>query len=460
LEETLEMKKLLALILVFALAAAVVACGGNGDAPPAPAANNDAPAASDDTPDAPATTDDPAPPAADGNTITVWCWDPNFNIPAMQEAARIFNEVNPDAVVNVVETPWDQVQDALTAAATTGVMDQLPDIFLMQDMAFQRNVLTFPELFVDLTDSGIDFTQFATGKRGFSTVEGRNFGVPFDNGATVFAVRTDVLEETGYTVADFTDITWHDFISQGQDVLNQTGMPMISTTAGGGDFIMVMLQSAGVDLFNADGSPNIAGNPILIESIETYLELVNTGVLLEVNDWTDYVDSFVNNIVAGTISGCWILGSVQENEHAGNWAVTNIPRLDVAGGTNYSSWGGSSWAVTAASANPDLAIAFLAHTFAGSVELYEIILPGTGAIGTWYPAADSPVYGEPHPFFGGQAVFADIVRFAGNIPQINVGIYFYTANDNIEIAVTNILNGADITAELQAAQAATEFAVG
>ena len=392
-------------------------------------------------------------------TITVWCWDPNFNIPAMEEAARIYNEINPDAVIEIAETPWDQVQDALTAAATAGVFDQLPDIFLMQDMAFQRNVITFPDLFVDLTDSGIDFNQFASGKRGFSTVEGRNFGVPFDNGATIFAIRTDILEQAGYTVDDFTDITWSQFISQGVNVLHQTGMPMISTTAGGGDFIMVMLQSAGVDLFNDDGSPNIAGNPVLIEAIETYLDLVNTGVLLEVNDWTDYVDSFVNNIVAGTVSGCWILGSVQENEHAGLWAVTNIPRLEVAGGTNYSSWGGSSWAVTSASANPYLAIDFLAHTFAGSVELYETILPSTGAIGTWSPAANSPVYEEPHPFFAGQAVFADIVRFAGNIPQINVGVYFYTANDNIEIAVTNILNGADITAELQEAQNATEFAI-
>ena len=457
LERTLKMKKLLALLLVLALVASVVACGNGGDTP---SAGSDTPAAGTDTPGDSAAPGESGTPVAGSNTVTVWCWDPNFNIVAMNEAARIYSAINPDAVINIVETPWDQVQDALTAAATTGVMDQLPDIFLMQDMAFQRNVITFPELFIDLTDSGIDFSQFAAGKRGFSTVNGRNFGVPFDNGAAIAALRTDVLAQAGFTIADFTDITWSAFIENGKAVLAETGMPMVSTTAGGGDFIMMILQSAGIDLFNADGSPNIAGNPVLVAAIEVYLELVNSGVLLEVNDWTGYVDSFVNNIVTGTISGCWILGSVQENEHAGQWAVTNLPRLEVAGGTNYSSWGGSSWAVTASSANPDLAVDFLAHTFAGSVELYEIILPGTGAIGTWSPAANSPVYGEPHPFFGGQPVFADIVRFAGNIPQINVGVYFYTANDNISIAVANIINdGADITAELQDAQNATEFAI-
>ena len=429
------MKKVLALILVLVLAVSVVACGGGTGG-----------AGSDE------------PQGELKGEVTVWCWDPNFNIPAMTEAARIYKAINPDATINIVETPWDQVQDALTAAATTGVLDNLPDIFLMQDMAFQRNVMTFPELFINLTNTGIDFGQFAAGKRGFSTVDGKNFGVPFDNGATIYAVRTDVLEQAGKTVADVTDVTWSQFISVGKEVLAETGKPMLSTTAGGGDFIMVMLQSAGVDLFNSDGSPNIAGNPVLTSAIETYLELVDSGVLLEVNGWDEYIDSFVNDNVAGTVSGCWILGSVQENAHAGQWRVTNIPRLEVAGGTNFSSWGGSSWAVTNVG-NSALAVDFLKHTFAGSVELYETILPSTGAIGTWSPAAASSVYAEPHPFFGGQAVFADIVRFAGNIPQIDVGIYFYTANDNIAIAVANIINGGDITAELQAAQEATEFAI-
>ena len=435
-EEKIKMKKLLALILVLALAASAFACGGNGGSGSSAGS------------------------IEDGGTVTVWCWDPAFNLFAMEEAAKIYKDINPNFEINIVEVPWDQIQDTLTAAATTGVMDALPDIFLMQDMAFQRNVMTFPDLFTDLSDSGIDFSQFAAGKRGFSTIDGKNFGVPFDNGATIFAVRTDVIAEAGFTVADFTDVTWAQFIDRGKEVLEATGKPMISTTAGGGDFITVMLQSAGVDLFKADGSPNIAGNATLIAAIETYLELVNTGVLLEVTGWDEYINSFVDNVVAGTISGCWILGSVQLNtETAGEWRVTNIPRLEVPGGTNYSNWGGSSWAVTSVAENPALAIDFLAKTFAGSVELYEVILPASGAIGTWAPAAASSVYAEPHPFFDGQAVFADIVRFAGNVPSINVGIYFYTANDNIAIAVTNILGGADITAELQAAQEATEFAI-
>ena len=451
-----KMKKLLALILVLAMAVSAFACGP-ADKPTPADPGTSAPDAS--TPDEPASAPDPEV-VDEGGTVVVWCWDPAFNLFAMEHAARIYKEVNPAFEIDIVEVPWDQIQDELTVAATTGDFNTLPDIFLMQDMAFQRNVMTFPELFTDLTGSGIDFGQFAAGKVGYSIIDGRNFGVPFDNGATIAALRTDILAEAGFTIGDFTDVTWDTFIENGKVVLAQTGMPMISTTAGGGDYITFMLQSAGVDLFLADGTPNIVNNATLIKAIEVYLELVNTGVLLEVAGWDEYINSFVDNEVAGTISGCWILGSVQLNvETAGDWAVTNIPRLDVAGGTNFSNWGGSSWAVTSASSNPDLAIDFLANTFAGSVELYETILPASGAIGTWAPAAASTVYAEPHPFFAGQAVFADIVGFAGKVPSINVGVYFYTANDNIAIAVSNILDGADIHAELQAAQEATEFAI-
>ena len=439
------MKKILAIILAIAMATMVFAC---------------TPAADD-----PAPTPPPAPPPANGDgveggVITVWCWDPAFNLFAMEEAAKIYRADNPGFEINIVEMPWDDIQTALITASTTGVFDTLPDILLMQDMAFQKNVMLFPELFADLTGSGIDFGQFAAGKVGFSTVGDRNFGVPFDNGATVTALRTDLLEQAGFTIADFTDVTWAQFIERGQAVLAATGMPLVSTIAGGGDYTMFMLQSAGSSMFNPDHTPNIAGNATLYETIEVYRELVRTGVLLEVSNWDEYIASFVSGDVVGTISGCWILGSVQLTEGTeGNWAVTNIPRLEVAGGTNYSNWGGSSWAVTSVSANTDLAVDFLANTFAGSVEFYEIILPASGAIGTWAPAAASTVYSEPHPFFGGQAVFADIVRFGGNIPTITTGVFFYEARDAVQHAVVNILGGADVTAELQAAQSTVEFQI-
>jgi len=406
--------------------------------------------------------DDPGGYAGDlSGTVTVWCWDPNFNLFAMEEAAKIYKQINPDFEIVIVEMPGGEIEQTIITAATSGDLSILPDIFLNQNMSFQKTVKAFPEVFTDLTNSGIDFSQFGDGNLGFISSGGRKFGVPFDAGTTILALREDIIGEAGFTIDDFTDITWGTFITQGKAVLEATGMPLISTIQGGGDYVAFMLQSAGTSFFDANGQPTIIGNPAIIETVNIYNELVASGVLLEVPGWGEYIDSFVNGNVAGTISGCWILGSIQQAEdQSGLWRLTSIPRLDVPGGTNYSSWGGSSWVVSADSKVQALAIDFLKHTFAGSVEFYENILEAAGALAVWKPAGASPIYQKPQEFFGGQAIFADIVRFTGNVPAVSIGEFFYEARDTITDVIINVRGGADINAELEAADAHVRFLMG
>ena len=82
----------------------------------------------------------------------------------------------------------------------------------MQDYSFHKNVTNYPEIFTELTDSGIDFSQFSAGKLADSTVDEKNYGVPFDNGATIMAIRSDMVEKAGLKVEDFMDTTWSEFI--------------------------------------------------------------------------------------------------------------------------------------------------------------------------------------------------------------------------------------------------------
>lgn len=396
------------------------------------------------------------------NELTVWCWDPAFNVYAMEEAAKVYQKDHPDFKLNVVETPWEDLQTKITTAATSGNTDSLPDILLLQDNAFQKNVISYPDAFTDLTESGIDFTQFAKAKTAYSVVEGKNYGVPFDNGAVVGSYRTDVLKEAGYTVDDFTDITWSEYQKMGEDILAKTGKPLLSCQAGESDLIVMMLQSAGGSLFDKEGNPSMVDNDTLKKVMETYASLVKSGVLVEVNDWDQYVGTITNGTVAGTINGCWIMASIQTAEdQSGNWAITNMPKLEgVDGATNYSSNGGSSWAVTSASKNPELAFDFLSKTFAGSTALYETILPKSGAMATYLPAADSKVYGEPQEFFGGEAVYSMITDFASKAPSNNTGVYYYEARDAIATAITKVVAGGDIDAEIKNAEDTVNFAMG
>jgi len=406
-------------------------------------------------------TSDTGPSEADDNTLTVWAWDPNFNIYALQEAEKIYQQDHPDFKLDIVETPWDDLQTKLTTLAQSQETSELPDIFLMQNNAFQKNVINYPDLFSDFSDSSVDYSQFPQAVADYSTIDGVNYGIPFDSGTAVQALRTDVLTEAGYTVADFTDITWDDFVTKAKDVLAKTGKPLLSGQAGSSDMIMMMLQSAGASLFDADGTPTIADNDALEAAIDTYIELVDAGIFIEVNSWDEYIGTFVNGSVAGTIQGVWIVGSIQTAaDQSGKWAITDLPKLDgVSGATNYSANGGSSWAVSS-NANVELAQDFLASTFAGSTALYDTILPKSGAVANWTPAGASDVYAQPSEFFGGQPIFADVVAFGADVPSNNTGAYYYEARDAVSAAITKIIGGADAKEALAEAQSTVEFAMG
>lgn len=443
-------KKVISLMLIGAMVASMAACGSNGG-------SSDNKVAKGDTS---ATEESGA--SEGGNTLTVWTWDPAFNIPAIEEAANVYKADHPDFKLKVVETLSDDCETKLITAAESGDLSTLPDICLMQDNSYQKFVSIYPEAFVDLTDSGIDFSQFAAGKLSYSTVDGKNYGVPFDNGAVIGAYRTDYLEQAGYTIDDLTDIDWNRFIEIAKDVKAKTGKYMLSGQADSPDMIMEMLQSAGASLFDKDGKPAMTDNAALKECISIYQKLVKEGVYYEVNNWDDYVSSITNEQVAGVINGNWISATIMGmKDTSGKWAITNMPKLiETPNATNYSNNGGSSWYITSNCKNQDLAIDFLKSTFAGSVQFYENILPTTGAIGTYAPAGDSASYQEPQEFWNNQPIFTKIVDFSLKTPTNNTSPYYYDGRNAIGTQIQNIMNGADVDQAIADAQAEVEFTMG
>ena len=400
------------------------------------------------------------PVAAESNdeTLTVWCWDPNFNIYAMKQAEAAYQKDHPDFKLDIQENVYSDIETKLITAATSGDYSTLPDIFLMQDYSYHKDVTSFPDVFTELTDSGIDFSSFSAGKLADSTVDGKNYGVPFDNGATIMAIRSDIVEEAGLTTDDFKDITWSQFMELAKTVKEKTGTPML-TTSGGSELVLEMLQSAGASPI-VDGEVKIADNEVLAQAVEVYATLVKEGYMTEYTDWDQYIASMNNGDAAGVINGCWIMSSIQAAEdQSGNWTIVNMPALDdVEGATNYANCGGASWAVSSNCENTDLAFDFLKSTFAADVDLYDDLLVNAGAIASYLPAAESSVYQEASDFYGGQKVYADIVDFASQVPAFDCGAYYSDIRSALTDVVTNVVqNDADITSELQNAQDTVEF---
>ncbi|MCD8150268.1 MAG: extracellular solute-binding protein [Clostridiales bacterium] len=449
-------KKIISIMLVGAMVASMGAMAGCGSSDSSSSTDGSAAAeTSTDSEDTSTTT------VEGTETLTVWCWDASFNIPAIEEAANIYKEeVNENFGITIVETLSDDCETLLTTAGEAGDFSTLPDICLMQDNSYQKFVYLYPEAFTDLTDSGIDFASFPDAKVAYSTVDGANYGVPFDSGTVVGAYRIDILEECGYTIEDLEDIDWDRFIEIGEDVYAQTGMAMISVQSDSPDLILEMLQSAGASMFNEDGTANLTDNSALEECINIYVEMVEKGVLLEVNSWDEYVASITNSQVVGTINGCWICATIMSVEDfSGLWDLTNMPALvETEGATNYSNNGGSSWYITANCSDVDLAIDFLSYTFAGSVELYETILPSTAAIATYIPAGDSDVYSEPQEFWNDEAIYATIMEYTDLVPSNNTSAMYYDVRGYVGTAMQNIIQGSDMATELEDAQSQSDFA--
>ena len=427
-------KKIVAAMLASMMVVSLAACGGGDDG----SGSTGGDTKKEDTSGTDEKKDDAAGEAVaatdDDNTLTVWCWDPNFNIYAINKAAEIYAKDHDGFNVKVTEIQSDDIETKLTTAMSAGDLSTLPDIFLMQDNSFQKYATNYPDIFVDLTDKGIDFTQFSEAKVAYSTLDGKNYGVPFDNGAAISCYRTDMLEEAGYTVDDFTDITWDDFMEKAKVVKEKTGQPLLTQQAGSTDIIMMMIQSVGASCFTEDGKANIVDNEAVKKAVEIYSQMVKDGTLLEVTDWDQYVASINNGTVAGVINGCWIMATVTaQDDQSGKWAITNMPKMEGVGeASNYSNNGGSSWAVTSNCKKPDVAVDFLKSTFGGSTELYDDLI-AKGALATWAPAGDSDVYNQEVPFFSNDKVYAKIVDFATKTPSNVTGPFYYAHRCSVSL---------------------------
>lgn len=460
----MKMKKIMSLALIMAMGVTLLSgCGGQGS-------NGGNAAKSSGASKAASNVSQTSSSAGAGNftdngshELTVWCWDQAFNIYAMKEAEKIYQKKDPQFKLNIEEILSDDVETKITTAASSGDLSTLPDIFLMQDNSFQKYTTNFKNVFLGLNDSGINFKDFGEAKQAYSTLDGVHYGVPFDNGAVIGAYRIDILEKAGLKADDFKDITWSKFIELGKQVKEKTNTPLLTVTAGTNDLIMMMLQSAGSSMFKEDGSLNIVDNSVLRKAVEIYQELYKAGILVEVTDWEQYIAAIQSGSTAAVLNGCWIIGSITTaKDLSGKWAITNMPKFDdVDGATNYSNNGGSSWAITSKSENQKLAIDFLNTTFAGSIELYETILPSSGALATYLPAGNSDVYSKPQEFFGGEPIYSLITEFAGKIPSNITGAYYYDARNAVSVGISNVIQkGANMEDELKAAQETVEFNMG
>ena len=396
-----------------------------------------------------------------GHKLTVYAWDPAFNIPAIEAAAADYKEnVDSEFELEILEqAASEDVETAITTAGSSGDYSNLPDIVLFQDHYIQRYVADYPDAWTPLGDVDINWDDFAAEKLDYSTIDGEHYGVPVDNGTVVAAYRTDLLEQAGYTIDDLTGCTWDKFIEIGKAVYEKTGKALLCMNSDGNDLPYIMMQAEGVSQFK-DGKPYITENETLVTIVEKLVEMAKENVLLMPNSWSDYTDKAIQgDQVAGVMIGNWIIPTIEKVEaNSGKWAITSMPTLE--GGEGYASNGGSSLYITSNCQNVDLAKDFLAYTFGGSTTTYDNALKDGGVISTYAPAGETEVYNEGVEYFNNQPIYADIVEMGTHVQTVEQSDYHYSARNYVGSAIVNIINGADTMDALQEAEDQLNFEMG
>ncbi|UJF34851.1 ABC transporter substrate-binding protein [Paenibacillus hexagrammi] len=397
---------------------------------------------------------------AETKEVTVWAWDKNFNIAAMKLAQEAYAKDHPDVKINIVEYAQDDIIQKLNTGLNSGTTTGLPNVVLIEDYRAQSFLKAYPDSFQDLSSS-IKASDFADYKIGPTSLNGKQYGVPFDSGVAGLYVRTDYLEQAGYKVDDMKNIDWQKFIEIGKAVKAKTGKDMLTQDPNDLGLIRMMIQSAGSWYLKSDGAtPDLKDNAALKDAFQTYKELMNANIVKITSDWNAFVAGFNSGDVATVPTGNWITPSVKAKaDQAGKWAVVPFPKLkNTSSSVNASNLGGSSWYVLN---NPgkEAAADFLAKTLGSDVNLYQKLVTDIGVIGTLKAAASGDAYSKADDYFGGQKVISDFANWTTQIPKVNYGMHTYAIEDILKVEMQNYLKGTELDKVLNDAQSQAEAQV-
>jgi lactose/L-arabinose transport system substrate-binding protein len=352
------------------------------------------------------------------NELTVWAWDPNFNIAIMEQAKATYQKAHPDVTIKVVDFAKADLEQKMHTMLASGMTKSLPDIVLVEDYNAPKFLSSYPGAFSAM-DGKVDYSKFAPYKVGFKPENMQN-------------------------------ITWDRFIEIGKAVKAKTGKAMLGNDPNDPGLVRVMMQSAGSWYFDEKGALNIKNNEALKEALRIQKSMTDAGIVRPTMGWSEWVGAVNHGDVATITTGVWITASVKAGaDQAGKWAVAPTPRLNIKGGTNQSNLGGSSWYVISTSDNSAQAIEFLNSTFGKDSAFYQQILTDRGAVGSYLPARTGKAYQQPDAFFGGQAIYSDFANWLGKVPKVNYGYYTYEADAALAAQLPAFYQGAPLEQVLE-----------
>lgn len=310
---------------------------------------------------------------ADGKVkLSFQIWD-NAQRQGMEAVAAAYMEKNPDVVIQVQVTSWDEYWTKLDAAAES---NQLPDIFWMHT----NQILKYADygMLADVTnlydDEDPDYYQ-----KHFSEIsqdnakgtDGRLYGVPKDKDTICLVYNKEMFDAAGVEYPN-ENWTWDDLTAASAAIYEKTGkygyMAYADDQLGYWNFV----YQAGGHILNEDKTKAGFTDPATRKGMEFYINLQkepwcpDQRYFAETNPGT----AFMSEQGAMYLEGNWNLMSMMQNNAAmeGKWDVAVLPKCPdpVNGDRRATISNGLCYSTGARGKNLEYAMDFL--KFAGSEE--------------------------------------------------------------------------------------------
>lgn len=300
-------------------------------------------------------------PAADDGSTTITIWDNGLltkkaddgsvaeDISFLHNAARLFEEENPDVNVDIVQLSGDISQDAAQFQAAS-IASNGPDIRVSYTGG---NTIDYADFLLDLDgtfddETVADLSGWNTVRAGYQE-DGELLGLPYGGGSYFYVFYDKAMTEEAGLDLSTPPASWEELLDMAQEVADKTDhTPFWTTNQEGysGAWIVAALAggelgaTAFTDMYNGDIPID---DPAMIKAYEAYAELFSRGLTNpdagSVGNG-ELLPGFIQGNGAFMVSGAWennaLFDAVGEEK-----GVFPIPMLEgaeypatVAGGPN------------------------------------------------------------------------------------------------------------------------------
>jgi lactose/L-arabinose transport system substrate-binding protein len=377
---------------------------------------------------------------AQSGEITAWSW--NIAASSLKSTIEGFNKQFPDVKVTVEDLGNQQTFDKMLAGCAAGGVG-LPDIISVENHESEIFWNQFPDCFVDLKTLGYTdeiAAKFPDFKRTELEMNGKAYAMPWDSGPVAMFYRRDFYEKAGIDPATIKN--WDDFIAAGKKL--QEANPGVTMTQadinGDTEFFRMIANEQGCGYFASDGQSITVNQPACVTALETVKKLKDAGLLIA-GTWDEKIQANKAGTVATQMYGGWYEGTVRSTapDLAGKWGVYQMPSAS-ADGPRAANLGGSALAIPASSKNKEAAWAYINYTL-GTNDGQVTMLKDFGLVPSLLSALDDPYVKQEQPYWGGQAVWVDILSTLPKVKPSRGTPFFQDADKMLVAAQLKYLNG-------------------